>query len=72
MDIEKTSAWNAALAGVQNAQNRIVDALSRMAHEDVSAENTVAVISATNDFQANIKVMKSIDETTGYLLDMVV
>ena len=71
-------ATNIAASGLMNAINRLDGAAVRIAQfgrpdgSDVDlASEMVALVEAKNDFKANVAVMRTADEMTGALLNMI-
>ncbi len=71
MNIEPSPAWNNAVQGIQNAQNRAVKAASRIGSEGVAAspDADIELMLSRVELKANAKVVRTLDQMVGGLLD---
>ncbi len=67
-----TSGWSAAVGGLHQAQNQALDAATAIAsgNPDDLLGAVVSMQQAKLQTQLNATVIRSLDDTTGYLLDI--
>lgn len=65
------SASHTAIEGLKRAQEKTEQAAQNIAEGPVTPEDVVSLSLAAQDFKANVAVLKSQDETTKALLDIV-
>lgn len=65
------SASQAAIEGLKRAQEKTLAAAQNIAEGSLNPEDVVALSLAAADFKANVAVLKSEDEMTKSLLDIV-
>ena len=65
------SASHTAIEGLKRAQEKTEQAAQNIAEGSLNPEDIVSLSLAAQDFKANVSVLKSQDETTKALLDIV-
>ena len=65
----KTDALNSALDGINRARERLNSSAQRVAEGEVSAEAMIETKLAARDVEANLKVVKVVDDLQKKLLD---
>ena len=72
MNLSSNSAIAAALGGIQDAQNRTLEAAISIADSGVDAlpDAAVALMMAKTQMQANAMTLRTLDQMQGSLLDL--
>lgn len=70
MNLDPTPPWNNPVQGLRDAQTRVVNAASKIAADGVSdPAPVVELLAARTQLKANAKVVRTLDQTLGSLID---